>query len=403
MKPASFEKIFRIDPRTLALFRICLGMAVASAYLSLLGDLRSFFTDFGVLPWAPFISQIRPLWSVSVFLSNPAAGMITFFFFLAILFSLALAVGWKTRASAFLTWFFLSSLHARNPYLWHAGDQVLRCLAFWAMFLPLGEKYAWDAPKTLQAKKGWDLAALALKANILIIFIFAGSSLSNKALLAAPVLMLLPFLPSIAWKRLAGVPPIQRVGDIIAQVLTRPWILGAAPARNPLDSFVRRISGGLAVLFTVFFLYLNITAHPAAPRPAMLEALNTAVFSHHPWKDLAIGRVSASEGWYAVVGTMKSGATMDIFSAKPVDWENRSGASKLYRGLRWRILIARLIENDSKALSYYFLRFATENWNQLSSGVIDVERSELYLIQPSADGAPQKNLKIAYQPRPATK
>ena len=54
-------------------------------------------------------------------------------------------VGFKTRLFGFLTWFLTFSLQSRNPIVLHSGDVFLRCVLFFCMFLPLGEKYSVDS------------------------------------------------------------------------------------------------------------------------------------------------------------------------------------------------------------------------------------------------------------------
>ena len=59
--------------------------------------------------------------------------------------ALCLLVGWKSRVMTALSWYLLTSLHHRNYYLLDIGDDVLRLLLFWSMFLPLGRCYSLDA------------------------------------------------------------------------------------------------------------------------------------------------------------------------------------------------------------------------------------------------------------------
>ena len=52
---------FGIDTRSLAAFRISLGLLILADLALRSRNLRAFYTDFGVLPRSAFISQADPL------------------------------------------------------------------------------------------------------------------------------------------------------------------------------------------------------------------------------------------------------------------------------------------------------------------------------------------------------
>ncbi len=164
--------MFGVDLRTLALFRICLGLSILSTYISLLGDFRALFTAEGVLPAGFYIDRVKPLWGVSVFLINDSVCTTALLFIIAMLCSASFIVGWKMRWSAFLTWLFFTSLQSRNPLPWNEGDAMLSFLTFWSIFLPLGDKYAWDAPPKNIKKTECGLATTALMVQVMCICLF---------------------------------------------------------------------------------------------------------------------------------------------------------------------------------------------------------------------------------------
>lgn len=57
----------------------------------------------------------------------------------------ALIAGYRTRMATVISWFMLISLHQRTGILSSGADDLLRVLAFWAMFLPIGARYSLDA------------------------------------------------------------------------------------------------------------------------------------------------------------------------------------------------------------------------------------------------------------------
>lgn len=54
-------------------------------------------------------------------------------------------VGFKTRASNLLLWLLILSLHNRNVLVLNSGDDFLRMLLFWSIFMPVGERFSVDA------------------------------------------------------------------------------------------------------------------------------------------------------------------------------------------------------------------------------------------------------------------
>ncbi|NIP67810.1 MAG: hypothetical protein GTO04_01035, partial [Planctomycetales bacterium] len=141
-------RIFGIDVRALAAFRIGAG-------LILLGDLvvrgqylTAHYTDLGILPRSArmlFYDQganSRYWWSLHMLGGHQIAQLALFL--LAAWFAVWLVIGYRTQLATVVSWILLTSLHSRNPTLLQGGDTMLRCLLFWAMFLPLGAAWSVD-------------------------------------------------------------------------------------------------------------------------------------------------------------------------------------------------------------------------------------------------------------------
>ena len=137
--------IFRLDLRSLAAFRILFSLTFLVDTVIRITDLKAHYTDFGVLPRA----QLLELgWNYHWFSLHMTAGSelwIGFFFFLQLLASVALLVGWRTRFTTLFCWLLLISVHARNPMVLNGGDIYLRVMLFWMLFLPWGHRWSWDA------------------------------------------------------------------------------------------------------------------------------------------------------------------------------------------------------------------------------------------------------------------
>ena len=174
---ASLEKLFGLDLRSLALFRVGLALVIIVDLIIRAGDLRSLYSDSGVMPRTLLKEIANPFyWSINSISGEPfVQGLI---FLIIGLVAIALLVGYRTRLATIAMWAFVISIQNRNPALSFAGDAVLRALLFWAMFLPLGASYSIDSalnssPEKLP-KRIASAATVALM--IQIVLIYAGSA-----------------------------------------------------------------------------------------------------------------------------------------------------------------------------------------------------------------------------------
>ena len=108
-------------------------------------DLEAFYSDTGVVPlemlfhhgWNEYFISVHTmsgLWQVQLVL-------FLFSFFCALM----LLIGYRTQLFTFLSWFMLLSLHNRNGFILQGGDDLLRMVLFWCMFIPWGKRYSYDS------------------------------------------------------------------------------------------------------------------------------------------------------------------------------------------------------------------------------------------------------------------
>lgn len=104
-------------------------------------SIKAFFTDEGVLPveilknynWNPYYFSFHALngdlwWQIILFILNALCIVL-------------LIKGYRTRLFTFICWVFLTSLQNRNPFILQGGDDLLRLMLLWGIFLPWGERY----------------------------------------------------------------------------------------------------------------------------------------------------------------------------------------------------------------------------------------------------------------------
>jgi len=141
---SALHERFRIDRRALAAFRIALGCLLLADLALRARFLRAFYTDVGVRPRADHLTVSDPLHPSLHVIFGDVWGQAVLFGIAGVL-ALALVVGYRTRIATVGSWLMLVSLHNRMPAVLNGGDVLLRLLLFWAIFLPLGARWAVDS------------------------------------------------------------------------------------------------------------------------------------------------------------------------------------------------------------------------------------------------------------------
>lgn len=162
---------FKIDTRSLAAFRIALGLLILADLISRSRNLTAFYTDSGVFPREAFITHQNPL-HLSFHIISGEVWAQALLFILAGMLAFALTIGYRTSVATIGTWLFLVSLHNRMPDVLNGGDFLLRMLLFWAIFLPLGSRWAIDAMQTDRRRTHvTTVASAALLLQVVIVYI----------------------------------------------------------------------------------------------------------------------------------------------------------------------------------------------------------------------------------------
>lgn len=174
------EEFFGIDLRSLAVFRIGLGLLVLADLFGRFSDFNVFYTDGGILPRALLLQQFPSLFRISVHLASGSALFEGVLFVLAALSAVCLVMGVRTRIATVLSWFLLMSLHVRNPMVLHSGDYLLRLLLFWGMFLPLGSHLSKDSSaepvKRNSSVYFLSMGTVALLMQVVFVFVSASAA-----------------------------------------------------------------------------------------------------------------------------------------------------------------------------------------------------------------------------------
>lgn len=142
-----FRKVFTVDLRALAIMRIWLAGIILTDLAIRASDMEAHYSNRGVLPLHVLHEYV---WLPHFFSLHVLSGLWQFqaiLFFIAGVSAICLMLGYKTRLSTVFSWVLLVSLQNRNLLIGQGGDDLLRMLLFWGMFLPLGKFYSYDATK----------------------------------------------------------------------------------------------------------------------------------------------------------------------------------------------------------------------------------------------------------------
>jgi len=170
--------VFAIDPRSLAVFRIGIGLVLLYDLVDRMFDFEAMVLDGGILSVADAQMHDSSAWSL-YFLSS-ADWFQMLLFGLTVVSCVMVLVGCFTRLATVCTWILVVSLQARMPLILNSGDAWLRMMLFWAMFLPLGRVWSIDAKRAgrrlAEAVRSpvFSIASAAVLVQIAVIYFFAG-------------------------------------------------------------------------------------------------------------------------------------------------------------------------------------------------------------------------------------
>ncbi|GAB3534609.1 HTTM domain-containing protein [Pontibacter brevis] len=144
------RKVFTVDLRALAVMRVWLAGIILIDLAIRATDLEAHYSNMGVLPlhvlhqyqWLPYLFSFHAmsgLWQFQAVL-----------FAIAAVFAFCMLIGYRTRLATVASWLLLISLQNRNLLIGQGGDDLLRMLIFWGIFLPWGKFYSYDAARKSQ-------------------------------------------------------------------------------------------------------------------------------------------------------------------------------------------------------------------------------------------------------------
>jgi hypothetical protein len=185
------QRVFGMDVRSLAVFRIFLGLTVLLDVLLRFPDAEAFYSDRGVFTRETsyrFLEQFSLSgWEWCCWSWNWLSGAVWWqqlLFGLEALGAIGLLLGWGTRMATVLVWMLVVSQHLRNPLVITSGDMLLKLMLFWSLFLPLDRVWSWSARKSGNTPgnvETWhvSIASAGFIMQVILMYFFTGVAKFN--------------------------------------------------------------------------------------------------------------------------------------------------------------------------------------------------------------------------------
>lgn len=411
------------DPVAMSLMRIGVALVVITDLFIRAGDLEAHYTDKGIWP----IEVIRNFgwnpgyWSIHALSGN--ALWQTVFFIVHGAFALLLLIGYKTRFATVCLLLLTISLHNRNLFIQQAGDDLLRLVLLWGIFLPWHARFSVDAKhyKRLPSIVPGNLGYLLLIASVYFFSamlktseewrsegsaVYYALSLEQLRLPAGDILyrypsvmkyftfyvfyleLLIPFL--ILWPSKKGTPRlvgvflliILHLGIGLTLYVGLFFFIGIVTAigmlplsrmkQSSLESADEKKTSppGYASVFTCSFLVFlslvinlsSVNAFGYQLRPELIYTSNALRLDQY-WGMFSPG-VLKEDGWFVYHGMDSVGRQWDLrLNQDFVDYKKPDRIVSTYRTDRWRKLAENMQRDKYNFLRPLYCRYVLRKWN----------------------------------------
>lgn len=233
------KQFFEVDLRSLALFRVSIGLVVLTDLLIRSVWIKAHYSDWGILPRKLLMDGGLNEFKFSFQLFNGRVEFQIFMFLVAFFFSLLFTLGYKTKITGFVSWVLLVSLTNRNNEIINSGDTILKLMIFWSLFLPIAEVFSIDSALRKEKKK-----------------------IENYAYFSIPNIFFLLQLCIMYWFSIIT----KNTQDWVETHLAVYYALHIDQFTNPLAVWIRQYVG-LTKGFTLYTLFIEIAGPLLALTP----------------------------------------------------------------------------------------------------------------------------------------
>jgi len=169
---------YSLDIRALSLMRVLISVVLLADLLIRASSLTAHYTGQGVLPYPEAALAFWRNGYFSLFQFSDEFGFVAFLFIFTGIIYACLLLGYRTRIFSVLAWLMLLSIQNRNHAVLQCGDDVLRLVLFWGIFLPWGNFYSVDAkryPRMQSETTYFDVPGIAYVLLIFSVYFFTGT------------------------------------------------------------------------------------------------------------------------------------------------------------------------------------------------------------------------------------
>lgn len=168
--------VFTLDARSLAVYRIGLGLMVLSDHIMRAFGMEWFYTNKGVYPTSAIWSWVKRFRKPCVHALSGGIELQIFLFVLAGLAAILLIVGWRSKLMSIICWFLTISIQHRFVQINSGADIFLSGMLFWSMFVPLGARFSLDArrrpDRSSQSNEVYSAATACMVLQIVLVYYF---------------------------------------------------------------------------------------------------------------------------------------------------------------------------------------------------------------------------------------
>jgi len=419
--------VVKLDLRSLAFFRIGLGLLVLGLFAQLAPGFEVFYCHLAVHVVSNLVLEI-------VFWSLP-------------LFAVLLLTGFLTRISTLLCWLEVIVLQQANPQILQGGDVLLRLLLFWSLFLPLGAVWSVDAWRRKEVVQPWflttKLASWAFTLQIVMVYWSAallksdplwnqnGNALFyalNIEHFTAPLGIYLRQFPELLRLLTFGSRAFEFIGPLLLfvpvyrdrfrlavvflfigfhligmQSLLRlglfPWVCATAwliflPAsfwdimgRKPMDQKTKsqrkkpksvaasapksvglldRSVSGFILISLIDIWAWNMASLNGSEAFRWMKQIDPwgHVFRLDQQWNMYAPYPRKEHGWLVIPADLANGTEIDLFTGQPVSWEKPGDISAYFGNDRWRRYLSNLFNDRNPQDLQKYADYLVHNWNQ---------------------------------------
>lgn len=168
---------YALDIRALSLMRVLIAGLLLADLIIRASSFIAHYTKEGAVPFFEVASAFWRDGYFSLYQYSDEPGYAALLFGITGFVYICLLLGYRTRIFTALSWLLLMSLQNRNHAVLQCGDDELRLILFWGMFLPWGSFYSVDGrryPAMQRETRYFDVPGIAYVLLIFSVYFFTG-------------------------------------------------------------------------------------------------------------------------------------------------------------------------------------------------------------------------------------